>query len=164
MDNTHEDKVTASTTVENPGRRRLLKLLAAGGAVTAVSMLPGKWSSPALKTGVLPAHAQVTPGRYEVICNPEFDFGQDDAGVIYYLSATARDTIGNIAVASVSLSISIATSQGSVSGTGTTNSQGVANFELTIPYNELVTGATVVFTSQNVYGTDSCTIDLRIPA
>jgi hypothetical protein len=41
------------------GRRELLKALAAtGGAVTAASMLPGKWVKPVIEAGVLPAHAQ----------------------------------------------------------------------------------------------------------
>ncbi|HUS94341.1 MAG TPA: twin-arginine translocation signal domain-containing protein [Patescibacteria group bacterium] len=164
MDNTHEDKVTASTKVENPGRRRLLKFLAAGGAVTAVSMLPGKWSSPSLKTGVLPAHAQVTPGRFEVRCNPQYGIDEDEGGVIYNLSATAWDTISNLAVPGVSLTASIPTSQGDETDTAITDANGVADFQVTVAFNETVTGATVTFTNQNVYGTDSCTIDLNIPS
>jgi hypothetical protein len=43
-------------------RRRLLKaLVAAGGATAAASLLPGKWSKPLAKVGVLPAHAQISP-------------------------------------------------------------------------------------------------------
>jgi hypothetical protein len=43
-------------------RRRLLKaLVAAGGAATASTMLPGKWSKPIVEMGVLPVHAQITP-------------------------------------------------------------------------------------------------------
>jgi len=43
------------------GRRELLKALAAtGGAVTAASMLPGKWAKPVIEAGVLPAHAQAS--------------------------------------------------------------------------------------------------------
>ena len=43
-------------------RRRLLKALAAaGGAVTASTILPGKWSKPIVEMGALPAHAQITP-------------------------------------------------------------------------------------------------------
>jgi hypothetical protein len=43
-------------------RRRLLKALAAaGGAATASTMLPGKWSEPIVEMGVLPVHAQITP-------------------------------------------------------------------------------------------------------
>lgn len=40
-------------------RREALKALAAlGGAVTATSLLPEKWSRPEIGVGVLPAHAQ----------------------------------------------------------------------------------------------------------
>jgi len=43
------------------GRRELLKALAAtGGAVTAASILPGKWIKPVIEAGVLPAHAQTS--------------------------------------------------------------------------------------------------------
>jgi len=46
------------------GRRELLKALAAaGGAVTASSLLPGEWAKPVVEVGVLPAHAQVSERR-----------------------------------------------------------------------------------------------------
>jgi hypothetical protein len=55
---THRDTPQEAKTI---GRRELLKALAAtGGAITAASMLPGKWSKPAIEVGVLPAHAQQT--------------------------------------------------------------------------------------------------------
>ncbi len=45
------------------GRRELLKALAAaGGAVTASSLLPGEWAKPVVEVGVLPAHAQISEG------------------------------------------------------------------------------------------------------
>ena len=65
-------------------RRQLLKTLAAtGGAVSASSLLPGKWVKPVVEVGLLPAHAQVTPTvtptltptptveplRYSVLCD-----------------------------------------------------------------------------------------------
>ena len=43
-------------------RRQLLKaLIAAGGAMTTAMMLPGKWLTPVVEVGVLPAHAQTSP-------------------------------------------------------------------------------------------------------
>jgi len=43
------------------GRRELLQALAAaGGAVTASSLLPGEWAKPVVEVGVLPAHAQIS--------------------------------------------------------------------------------------------------------
>jgi hypothetical protein len=47
---------------ETVSRRQLLKALAAtGGAMSAASLLPGKWVKPVVDVGLLPAHAQVTP-------------------------------------------------------------------------------------------------------
>jgi hypothetical protein len=49
-------------------RRELLKSLAAlGGAVTASSLLPEKWSRPQVGAGALPAHAQST------LCVPPYE-------------------------------------------------------------------------------------------
>lgn len=42
-------------------RRRLIKALVASGLVAAGSTLPGRWLSPAVEIGVLPAHAQISP-------------------------------------------------------------------------------------------------------
>jgi hypothetical protein len=164
MADTPENKAQMSPEVENPGRRRLLKFLAAGGTVAAVSMLPGKWSSPSLKTGVLPAHAQVTPGRYEVRCDPNYDIGEDEVGLIYYFSATAWDTLNNVAVPGISLTATINQVPSNVVGTAVTDGQGVANFQLTVNSQQLSSYATVTFTDQNVYGTDSCQVDFRQPA
>ncbi|GJL81594.1 MAG: hypothetical protein DHS20C01_12280 [marine bacterium B5-7] len=47
-------------TTSNPSRRKLLKALTAGGAVAAVA--PSEWTKPALKSVMLPAHAQSTGG------------------------------------------------------------------------------------------------------
>ncbi len=42
-------------------RRQLLKaLVAAGGAITASTLLPGEWAKPVVEVGVLPAHAQAS--------------------------------------------------------------------------------------------------------
>lgn len=49
------DRSTATEEIK-PGRRRLLKTLILGGAVTAV--LPEKWIKPVVDTVIVPAHAQ----------------------------------------------------------------------------------------------------------
>ncbi len=42
-------------------RRQVLKgIIAAGGAITVASFLPGKWLKPVVKVGVLPVHAQLS--------------------------------------------------------------------------------------------------------
>jgi hypothetical protein len=59
--NHNSDQSRQSKTI---GRRELLKALAATtGAVTAASMLPGKWAKPVVEVGLLPAHAQQTAYR-----------------------------------------------------------------------------------------------------
>jgi hypothetical protein len=53
-------------------RRQLLKAItAAGGAIAASTMLPGKWAQPVVEVGVLPAHAQVSNAEpeYGVQCD-----------------------------------------------------------------------------------------------
>ncbi len=58
----------AETPEKTFGRRELLKALAAaGGAVTASSLLPGEWAKPVVEVGVLPAHAQVSEGGEGVL-------------------------------------------------------------------------------------------------
>jgi hypothetical protein len=53
----HDDALKKKTI----SRRQLLKtLIATGGAVTASTLLPGKWSRPVVEVGVLPAHAQAS--------------------------------------------------------------------------------------------------------
>jgi hypothetical protein len=43
-------------------RRQLLKaLIATGGAITASTLLPAKWSKPIVEVGMLPVHAQISP-------------------------------------------------------------------------------------------------------
>ena len=43
-------------------RRRLLQALVASGLAAAGSSLPANWFGPEVEVGVLPAHAQVSPG------------------------------------------------------------------------------------------------------
>ena len=165
VENTHKDKVETSQEVQNPSRRRLLKFLAAGGAVTAVSLLPGKWSSPSIKTGVLPAHAQVTPGRYEVRCSDGVDTEPGEGEVTFFFSADAYDTGLGQPMAGVSLTLTLTVNGSSPSVSATTNASGTAFFQITVIDNiaGFVTLATVTFTNQAVYGTDSCSINVALP-
>lgn len=165
MSDSAEKKSENTQEIRSPERRRLLKLLAAGGAVTAASMLPGKWSSPVIKTGVLPAHAQVTPGRFEVRCNTGFEFEDDEVNVTFFLSATARDTINIVPVVNVELTASIALNQGTATDTAITDGNGIANFAVDTTWADLPPNpvATVTFSDQGTYGTDSCSIPLTLP-
>lgn len=38
-------------------RRRLIQALALGGGITSAKLIPGRWSSPVVKSALLPAHA-----------------------------------------------------------------------------------------------------------
>ncbi len=45
---------------QNLTRRQLLKALLVAGGAASVSLLPGRWVSPSIEVGALPAHAQVS--------------------------------------------------------------------------------------------------------
>ena len=164
MDERSNKSVEKSQELQNPDRRRLLKLLAAGGTVATVSLLPGKWSSPVVKSGVLPAHAQVTPGQYIVQCSQGYEELFDEGFKGYVLEATATDTVLNQPVGGVQLTATITIGQFVESVTSGTSAQGLATFTIWVPDNLTASGATVKFTDQQTYGTDSCTIQFRIPS
>ena len=44
-------------------RRRLIHILATGGAITSAKLLPDRWIKPAVDTVFLPAHAGVSPEK-----------------------------------------------------------------------------------------------------
>ncbi len=59
---------TKSTPDENISRRKILKAVAAlGGAFAGTALVPGKWSSPVVDLGVVPAHAQANSDPLELI-------------------------------------------------------------------------------------------------
>lgn len=60
----NEIRPTPAGQTPSLSRRKLLQALAAtGGAVITASLLPGKWTTPMVEVGYLPAHAQGTPSR-----------------------------------------------------------------------------------------------------
>jgi hypothetical protein len=62
MEETSKSKSSEETQKVAQGRRKLLKVLAAGGgAVAFATLLPKKWVKPVIDWGVLPLHAQVSP-------------------------------------------------------------------------------------------------------
>jgi hypothetical protein len=63
MEEKRESKSSEETQTVSEGRRKLLKVLAAsGGAFVAATLLPEKWVKPVIDWGVLPLHAQTSPG------------------------------------------------------------------------------------------------------
>jgi hypothetical protein len=162
MENTPNNKVENSPEVQNPSRRRLLKFLAAGGAVTAVSLLPGKWSSPSIKSGVLPAHAQVTQQQYEIQCGAwDWELIPDEPNSRYEFTgtATAMDITNNLPLGNVRLVASALIAPLTFrSDFGDTDSSGVASFVITADFPD------VQFPSIDIkvnfdslqYGDDTC--------
>ena len=63
-------------------RRRLIKALVASGLVAAGSTLPGRWLSPAVEIGVLPAHAQVSPTPTPTPTPIPYTIVECDAGAV----------------------------------------------------------------------------------
>jgi len=51
----------------NVSRRKALKLIAASTGAATLSSLPGRWTKPNLKVGVLPAHAQISQVPYMIL-------------------------------------------------------------------------------------------------
>ncbi len=55
-------KPTVENQEKNPERRKVLKSTLAGGAVITTSVLPEKWSKPAVDAVIIPSHARMTAG------------------------------------------------------------------------------------------------------
>ncbi len=161
MEKTPDKDNESTPEVQDPGRRRLLKALAAGGVVTAASMVPGKWSSPVLKSGVLPAHAQVTQ-RFAVVCDPEWSVTPNDGFTTFDFSATA--TVNGSPLPNVALNAALAVGGASPSQTQNTNAGGVAVFSIIANDNDIsqTPVATCTFNDQQTYGTASCQITFEL--
>lgn len=150
-------------------RRQLIKMLAAGGAVTAASMVPGKWSSPAVKTGVLPAHAQVTQ-TFNLTCPADSQISinaGNDAVVMTTVMVSPTPPTGTVLNAAYTTSFGA-----SASGQASTDANGEASFSETFTAGQFVDGSTVTvaitFDNQNSFGSGRCattyTIRVREPA
>ena len=53
-------------------RREALKTLAAATGAVALANLPNEWETPVIETGLLPAHAQVSPGPGPILGTGDF--------------------------------------------------------------------------------------------
>jgi hypothetical protein len=138
------------------GRRELLKALAAaGGAVTASSLLPGEWAKPVVEVGVLPAHAQVSavpipnPLLYGIQCNSDPGGGQlphavEESVTIQNIMPRVLLLAGSGSVGNISVTMTVAVADGTPSlpnfdrsfpDTRDSNTSGVVDFG-----NLMVTG------------------------
>lgn len=157
----NNDSVQAeSNEAKDISRRQLLKVLAVGSAVAAVSLVPGKWKTPVVKSGVLPAHAQVTP-TYVITCSGGGNIDPIDREV---LELIFNATVSPIPPLNTQLIANLNTNP-TQNQTGATDSNGQVFFSITVPIgniqNNSVT-ATVSFVDQNTFGQDTCTATFNL--
>jgi hypothetical protein len=150
MEQTANNPVPEEETPEGTlSRRQLLKALAAtGGAVSASSLLPGKWVKPVVEAGVLPAHAQVTPEpepteeplQYSVLCDSDPGGGNliSTEGNIWDIQPLLQVISGTGPVEGITVTMTVRTLAGltptfldppGLPQTTTTNASGRALFE-----------------------------------
>lgn len=121
----HHTVPEEETPNETLSRRQLLKTLAAtGGAVSASSLLPGKWVKPVVEVGLLPAHAQVTPTptpaptevplQYSVLCDSTPGGGDLNLteGLIQNIQPLLEVTSGTGPVAGITATMTVNTRVG----------------------------------------------------
>jgi len=157
MENTPDKNIEPTQEAQDPGRRRLLKALAAGGVVTAASMVPGKWSSPVLKSGVLPAHAQVTP-TFVIRCSSSDPILDEIITLIF--GATVRDIppVGTALVATLDTNPPQTQTQN-------TDANGEVSFSMNVNYGDFQGPiiATVTFQDTQTFGDSFCQSTFTIP-
>jgi hypothetical protein len=142
----HESERTLS-------RRQLLKaIIAAGGAVTASTLLPSEWSKPVVEVGMLPAHAQEVsppppeepePVEYGIYCDSDPAGGGDilldegGNGTVGSITATIKVLVGTGPVAGIEVTMTAIVADSypfpdsfspALPRTATTNASGVASF------------------------------------
>ena len=97
--------------LQNRGRRELLKRLLSGGMLSASVILPGKWSKPLIKKGILPGHGQTsrptptatntpTPTDCPYITEPTLTLNQQEKWVatFNFLNVPAGSTVIDVQV------------------------------------------------------------------
>ena len=158
--------------IENPGRRKLLKVLAAGGgAVAASSLLPSQWIKPVIEVGYLPVHAQASPTVeptveptiepivYSISCSADSTNNENFIdNITATVSATGGTSVNNIEVQYLAETIPAGGSTTPV--TGFTNSSGtvnLGNFEFCPSgLNSDTYQIVVSFVDTSMYGNDTC--------
>ena len=75
----------AERTSTKISRRDAMKILAAAAGATALANIPDRWTRPDMEVGVLPAHAQTSPGLYTITAGAS----EPDANYCFPLISTA---------------------------------------------------------------------------
>lgn len=166
MENTPDKKVEQAQEIQDPGRRRLLKILAASGVVAAAGMVPSKYTSPALKTGVLPAHAQTTPSpedQFTIVAN-DANWDVSIVGEETHFQFEAAAFANGVPLENVDLAGQVEAGVQSPVNIEPTGANGVADFLITIITNNIVGQpvATIRFVDQATYGNASDTIIFNV--
>lgn len=124
-------------------RRDAMKVLAAAAGATALANLPRKWDTPDLEIGVLPAHAQTSPGLYMLVV------GQSDLNANFCFSLVSTAVISPVATGiplhyAIALSPGLAiTAPAASTGTVSTDGTGTASLSIDVDINTFNVGSTV---------------------
>jgi hypothetical protein len=131
---------------KNISRRDAMKILAAAAGATALANLPGKWVTPDLEVGILPAHAQTSVGLYTLAA------GQSDPNANFCFSLVSTAVISPVA-AGISLHYVITLSPGlaitspaALTGTVPTDASGTASLSIDVNINTFNVDSTVSVT------------------
>jgi hypothetical protein len=163
MEKEIEKKVDSTQAVRDPSRRQLLKILAAGGVVAGASMLPSKWKSPALKTNILPAHAQTTPRLFTIVANDQ-NWSVDIVGEETDIRFEAAAYNNGDPLENADLKAELVVGILSLVNVEPTGADGVADFFFKVNTRNIVGSpespvATITFADQVTYGDASDTIE-----
>jgi hypothetical protein len=143
-------------------RRDAIKVLAAAAGATALANLPGKWDTPDLEIGVLPAHAQTSGGIYTLAA------GQSDPNANFCFSLVSTAVISPVAAGIplryvITLSPGLAiTSPAASTGTVSTDGSGTSSMSIDVDINTFNVGSTVSVTWSFENPSDGTNSDIQV--
>ncbi len=140
-------------------RRTLLKVLvAAGGSVAASAIIPGKWTKPLVRVGVLPVHAQTSQpgGLYHIVATTlNLQYGDN------CITDPALSVVISPARAGIQMQVRVSnTVDGTQTLTATTDANGQAFFPEPNPrcFPDGNTTVTFTFVDPALCGPTNCTV------
>jgi len=142
-------------------RRDAVKILAAAVGATALANIPETWTSPDIEMGVLPAHAQTSPGLYTLTA------GQSDpnANFCFPLNSTASispTATGIVLRYTISLSAGVTiSSPATLTGTVVTDGSGMVSLSIIVDFFDNV-GDTVSVTWSFDNPSDGANSDVQV--